>query len=211
MWSAIDPALLTLRSRLEHLERTRPSQSHIQQLSALATLADNAALLPEAVIQNAFDPAHVLVGQYTNIAGEIAVWTRSARVTIGEYCYLGPGSRIWSQDHVEIGNSVLIAHLVDIHDTDAHSLDWRLRRADPISLFRDGVPINWRAVRAASVHIEDDVWIGFKTSILKGVTIGRGAVIAAGSVVTKDVPPFTLAAGSPARVVRHLNSDELVP
>jgi len=52
--------------------------------------------------------------------------------------------------------------------------------------------------------IEDDVWIGFKATILKGVTIGRGSVIAAGSVVTKDVPPYTLVAGNPAQIIRSL-------
>jgi acetyltransferase-like isoleucine patch superfamily enzyme len=54
------------------------------------------------------------------------------------------------------------------------------------------------------VTIRDDVWIGLKSSILKGVTVGRGSVVAAGSVVTKDVPAFTLVAGNPARVVKDL-------
>jgi acetyltransferase-like isoleucine patch superfamily enzyme len=56
----------------------------------------------------------------------------------------------------------------------------------------------------APVVIEEDVWIGTNCMVLKGVTIGRGAVIAAGAVVTKDVPPFTVAAGNPARVIKRI-------
>ena len=66
----------------------------------------------------------------------------------------------------------------------------------------------FRSFRADQVVIEDDAWIGFKSSVLKGVTIGRGAIIAAGSVVTKDVPPFTLVAGNPAKVIRELSEQD---
>jgi len=61
--------------------------------------------------------------------------------------------------------------------------------------------------------IEDDAWIGFKATILKGVHIGRGAIVAAGSVVTHDVPAWTIVAGNPARVVKRLDEDiaPLVP
>ena len=56
----------------------------------------------------------------------------------------------------------------------------------------------------APVRIQSKAWVGFNVSILKGVTVGEGAVIGAGSVVTKDVPPNTIAVGNPAQVVRHL-------
>ena len=98
----------------------------------------------------------------------------------------------------------MIAHQVEIHDSSYHSLDANVRHNEIHERFDRGLRMpNTQAVNA-SVIIEDDVWIGLKSTILKGVTIGRGAVVAAGSVVTKDVPPFTLVAGNPARFIREL-------
>lgn len=62
----------------------------------------------------------------------------------------------------------------------------------------------WDAVTVRPVVIRDKVWLGFNVIVLKGVTIGEGSVVAAGSVVTRDVPDFTLVAGNPARFIRSL-------
>jgi len=105
---------------------------------------------------------------------------------------------------IEVGNHVLIAHMVDIHDNNSHSLDWRDRREDALNVFERGRALETAKMPAAQVVIEDDVWIGAKSTIMKGVRIGRGAVVAAASVVTKAVPPFTLVAGNPARTLREL-------
>jgi len=64
---------------------------------------------------------------------------------------------------------------------------------------------NWDRIGHAPVRIDDRAWIGFNVSVLKGVTIGRGAVIGACSVVTRDIPPYALAVGNPARVIRMLS------
>jgi acetyltransferase-like isoleucine patch superfamily enzyme len=63
---------------------------------------------------------------------------------------------------------------------------------------------NWDVVKMASIKIQDKVWLGMNVTVLKGVTIGEGSVVAAGSIVTKDVPPWTLVAGNPARVIKEL-------
>ena len=106
-----------------------------------------------------------------------------------------------------IGDYVLISDGVDIHDTNAHSTTASIRRGDPINVFEKMLPMDWSKIESKPVVIEDDAWIGFKSSILKGVTIGRGAIVAAGSVVTKDVPPYVIVAGSPAIVVRQLERE----
>ena len=97
-----------------------------------------------------------------------------------------------------------------IIDTDAHSLNWNHRIKDVLDWKKGltdgkvGAYKDWSNVTSSNIKIEDKVWIGFNSIILKGVTIGQGAVIAAGSVVTKDVPAFTLVGGNPAKIIKKL-------
>jgi len=102
------------------------------------------------------------------------------------------GGTICAAQRIEIGNRVLIGANSLIVDTDFHPLYPEHRQRAP----RDG--------SVAPVIIEDDVFIGMNSLILKGVHIGHGSVIGAGSVVTRDVPPGVVCAGNPARVVRPL-------
>jgi acetyltransferase-like isoleucine patch superfamily enzyme len=92
---------------------------------------------------------------------------------------------------VSIGNRVLVGAGALIIDSDAHPLH-------PEDRLRGACPAN------SPVEIEDDVFIGARAIILKGVRIGQGAVVGAGAVVTSDVPAFTIAAGNPARVVAEV-------
>jgi acetyltransferase-like isoleucine patch superfamily enzyme len=98
-------------------------------------------------------------------------------------------------DRITIGNRVLIAHFASIYDNNNHPIDPGAR-AKNMPIGKDDF---------APVVIEDDVWIGAHAVVLKGVTIGRGSVVAMGSVVTKDVPPMTVVAGNPARVVKQID------
>jgi acetyltransferase-like isoleucine patch superfamily enzyme len=113
---------------------------------------------------------------------------------IGNRSYVGYGVGISVCREVSIGDDVLIAARVSIMGHDGHPVD-PIKRRDQSPV----VPED-----RASIVIDDDVWIGEAAIILKGVKIGRGAVIAAGAVVTKDVPPFTVVAGNPARTVRSI-------
>ncbi len=126
------------------------------------------------------------------------------RISLGDYCYVGEGTRIWSALSITIGNRVLISHNVNIFDNDTHPID------DPKERHRQFVEIITNChpqqidLRERPVVIGDDVLIGCQSIILSGVTIGDGAVVGAGSVVTRDVPPMTLVAGNPARELRKL-------
>ena len=93
---------------------------------------------------------------------------------------------------VTIGNNVFIAPNVGLY-TAGHPLDHERR--------------NQGIEYARSITIEDDVWIGAGVQVCPGVTIGRGAVVAAGSIVTKDVPPFTMVAGVPAKVIKTISAE----
>lgn len=106
-----------------------------------------------------------------------------ARLSIGKDSYLTNGSRILAQHLVTVGERCAISFGVTIMDDDGHGF---------------GLP-----PYSAPICIEDDVWIGCNTTILKGVTLGKGSVVAAGSVVTRSCPPRSLIAGVPARIIRE--------
>ncbi len=106
-----------------------------------------------------------------------------ARIEIGNGTYLNRNTLVHADKLVRIGSACKISWDVIIMDSDQHSIPGR------------------DSERA--VIIEDDVWIGCRTIVLKGVTIGKGAIIAAGSVVTKDIPAGAVAAGVPARVLSY--------
>lgn len=111
---------------------------------------------------------------------------------IGNYTTLGYMNLISVAKKVVIGDHCLLAGEVKIFDNNSHSLDPQKRRERTILDQSDVSPVT----------IEDDVWIGTNALIMKGVTIGRGAVVAAGSVVTNSVAPYTVVGGNPARVIK---------
>jgi galactoside O-acetyltransferase len=136
------------------------------------------------------------------------------RITIGQHSYIGGGNTLISRNKIEIGNDVVISWGCWIYDHNSHSLNWENRHEDInayLQSFRNCdkwkntyVNKNWETVKSAPIKICDKAWIGFNSIILKGVTIGEGAIVGAGSVVTKDVPAWTVVAGNPARVVKEV-------
>ncbi len=114
-------------------------------------------------------------------------------IAVGDGTFIGNGCTFSAGREIRVGSHCLISALVRIHDNDGHPLDAdRRRRGEPIT-----------AAETAPVIVEDNVWIGAGATILKGVRIGRDAVIGTGAVVTSDVPPGAVAAGNPARLVRE--------
>lgn len=187
-----------LPSALAGKLRTKHYRS-IYNFSATAkVLGDGKILNPKQ------DGAAISVGQMTVLRGELFVFPHGGKIDIGKWVFLGANSRIWSSAHVTIGDRVLISHDVNIHDTNGHPLDAVARFQQTQDIFLRGHPLDIKTISAAPVSIGNDVWIGFGATILKGVTVGEGAIIAAKSVVTKDVPAWTIVAGNPARPIREL-------
>ena len=127
-------------------------------------------------------------------------------VLIGDRCYLG-ASHLVCHTGIMIGDDVIISWGVTVVDHDSHALNWAERDLDVADWMR-GVK-RWDAVTVRPVRIGDKAWIGFGASILKGVSVGEGAVVGANAVVTRDVPPYTVVAGNPARIVRRLEERQL--
>jgi acetyltransferase-like isoleucine patch superfamily enzyme len=163
-------------------------------------------LLLNAEVENlAGNPELISVDANSVLRGQLLIFPHGGKISIGQDCYLGDGSRIWSGESVEIGSRVFISHNVNIHDNNAHSIDPQLRYKHFLEIMSTGHPReNTVGIVSQPIIIEDDVWIGFNSIILKGVKIGRGAIVAAGSVVTKDVPEFSIVAGNPAKVVKNI-------
>lgn len=114
-----------------------------------------------------------------------------AKLQIGDFSGISGGC-IWATESITIGSYVNIGANCIIMDGDIHNIDWQLRRKDR----NTSIPYKHKPI-----IIEDDVWLGANTIVLKGVTIGARSIIGAGSVVTKDIPADSIAAGSPCRVV----------
>jgi acetyltransferase-like isoleucine patch superfamily enzyme len=125
------------------------------------------------------------------------------RVTLGE-CALVHGARVICDSEIIIGDYALLSWNVVLMDTYRVPLDLAARRRE-----LERVPTRQPRFAAADIparpiHIERNVWIGFDACVLPGVTIGEGSVVGARAVVTEDVPPGTVVAGNPARVIREL-------
>ncbi|MDE3066730.1 MAG: acyltransferase [Verrucomicrobiota bacterium] len=129
------------------------------------------------------------------------------RVILGE-CALIHGARIICDAEILIGDYALISWNVVLMDTYRVPLDAPERRRELERIPAREPRLACADVPAKPVRIGRNVWIGFDACVLPGVTIGEGSVVGAKSVVRESVPPFTIVAGNPARVIRPLNAEE---
>ena len=111
-------------------------------------------------------------------------------------------STLWVKESVSIGNSVAIGADCIIMDTDAHNLDWKIRCSEETNEYGESVDMVTAA--SAPIVIEDNVLVGARCIILKGVTIGARSIIGSGSIVTKDIPSDCIAAGNPCKVIKSI-------
>ena len=156
------------------------------------------------------DRLYLRVGERCLLNATVTFESTAGLVEIGDRTYIGSDTQIISRDRISIGCDVTMAWGITIYDHNSHSFDWRQRRRVVDHFVRNyGRPqcfdeLDWSDVRTAPIVIGDRVWIGFGALILKGVTIGEGAVVGANSVVSRDVEPYTVVAGNPAVVLRRL-------
>jgi acetyltransferase-like isoleucine patch superfamily enzyme len=143
----------------------------------------------------------ITIGDHANILTtsdnkvRLTVWPQEkgmGRISIGSYCLICPGVRISSAHEIIIEDNCMLAGSAFITDSDWHGTYDRLTTIG----------------RTAPVHIKDNVWLGDRVTVCKGVTIGENSIIGAGSVVVRDVPPNVIAGGNPARMVKQLDPEQ---
>ena len=151
------------------------------------------------------DPQRIRIDDDSYVMGSLCV-SKNGSISIGDHFYLGNGSFIGSESSIKIGRCVIISNDVCIYDHNSHPTSPKMRENMSLNGFSND---NWAWHHAATapVIIEDNVWIGQYSSILKGVTIGKGSIVATRAVVTKDVPPYSIVAGNPARVVKQIEKE----
>lgn len=156
------------------------------------------------------DSALIRIGAGSFVEGDLLTFAHGGSITVGEWCYIGEGSRLWSAAHIDIGDRVMISHNVNIFDNLTHPVDPASRHQHFRTIATTGHP---RQIDLSErpVRIEDDAWIAAGATVLRGVTVGKAAIVGAGAVVTHDVPPFAIVAGNPARVIRYLPSGDVRP
>ncbi|MBD2093297.1 acyltransferase [Microcoleus sp. FACHB-1515] len=163
-------------------------------------IGDRVKLQPSAYLHTHGNPIHlgnhVVLDQGVNIragGGEMGVYTDG--ISIGENTYISAYAFIAGPGSVRIGRDCLIASHCSIYASN--------------HIFADrNTPIHAQGLTMKGVTIEDDCWLGSGVRVLDGVTIGRGSVIGAGAVVTKSIPPFSIAVGVPAKVIGTRGSDD---
>lgn len=134
--------------------------------------------------------ARLVLGEWSHLGRGSAVRCHEGTLRIGPKTVVGQRTTINCYLDVEIGEAVIMADSVYISDFD-HRTDDRDR------------PIKDQGIVKARTRVEDDVWLGVKSTVGRGVVVGHGSVVGANSVVTRDVPPMSIAVGAPARVVRR--------
>jgi acetyltransferase-like isoleucine patch superfamily enzyme len=143
------------------------------------------------------------VGEDSIIHADIRFEESGGEIRVGSRTFIGRSDLVCYRS-ITIGDDVIMSWGITIVDHDSHSIDWA-NRGDDVREWSQGRK-NWEHIAHAPVVVADKAWIGFNASILKGVTVGEGAVIGACSVVTRDVPPYAVVAGNPARLVRSLSA-----
>jgi acetyltransferase-like isoleucine patch superfamily enzyme len=190
-------------SLCKSLEKEILDQNRLKQHNENAIIGLNTIIEPEAHILNyLYKQERIKIGKNCHILGSLMLFSHGGKIAIGDHCYIGSNTKIWSAESISIGDRVLISHNVNIHDNISHPLDSTLRHQDFVHIRKSGFQKK-NDLREKSIMIEDDVWIGFNSTIHKGVKIGKGAIIGSDTVITKDVPSYAVMVGNPAKIVKQ--------
>ena len=175
------------------------------------TMKGPAALNYGTLMLGMHDQDQIVLGNHVDINGCLSVG-KNGSITLGDYALIGPRALIQAITKIDIGRFAYVGPDVLITDSNHHSIYAMDRMIDVLAVDKGISGLN--AV-SKSIKIGNHVWIGRRAMIFKGVTIGDRSIVGAGSIVTHDVPPDTVVAGNPAKIVKKIdqkpvNPDEIV-
>jgi len=174
------------KSRKVNFQKQPPADEPLQ-------IGEGVVIFETAVIHASKRGNRIVLGAHTEIYDHVVIRCvgGAGDIVMGEYCYLNPGCVLYSGNGIRFGNYVLLAPGVKVVPTN-HAFDSR------------EIPIRHQGFMKSKggVVIEDDVWVGANAVLLDGTHIGRGAIIAAGAVVSGCVPAYEIWGGVPAKKIR---------
>ncbi|MBV6429332.1 MAG: 2,3,4,5-tetrahydropyridine-2,6-dicarboxylate N-acetyltransferase [Haliscomenobacter sp.] len=167
------------------------------------SIGDGARIFPFAELNTSATPyslpykkkypkGSIVIGKNVVIKSHVSLLTYSGKIIIGDNTSINPYTIIYGHGDVKIGKNVMIAAQSIIVSSN-HNFN------------NTSIPMNQQGISTQGIHISDDVWLGANVKVLDGVIIGKGAIIAAGSVVNKSVPDYAIVAGVPAKIIKHRN------
>ena len=186
-------------SKINDCIKTILAKRNLKQISKKAIVGDGVVVSHDAAVISP-TPNQVTIGDNSEVACTFAC-QNSGRIIVGKNTWIGAKTIIGSVEEISIGDYAIISTEVHIYDNNNHPISPALRQKMSEGDFH-GDLWKWKHSKSEKIHIGDRVWIGERSTVLKGVNIGNDAVIAAGSVVTHDVPSSTIVAGNPAKVVK---------
>lgn len=180
------------------------NRSILRRLRKSAEIGDGIIVNSISGIRNTGSKAAVKIGFHCVFFGSVYALC-DGKVSIGNDTYIGTNTCVMSKESVRIGNCCIIANDVVICDNNNHPIDPDARMQMSLcDNFLTDEKWSWKNAKSAPIVIEDNTWIGRRAMIMKGVTIGKGSIVGAGAIVTHDVPPYTVVAGNPAKIVKTL-------
>jgi acetyltransferase-like isoleucine patch superfamily enzyme len=190
-----NPRRTSLSTLWKRWKRERQNKKNCQSLGKDTLL--------EASLERRGEKGELHVGEECWIQGRLILERDESRIRIGDRVAIGGGTILDCALGITIEDDVIISYDCILADSDNHSLLSHERKAD-VANWKNGFH-DWSRSKMDSIRICQGAWVGARACILKGVTIGNGAVVGMGSVVTRDVPSYTVVAGNPAREVRRLD------
>jgi acetyltransferase-like isoleucine patch superfamily enzyme len=197
------PIIISVARRIKNRVFPRPKNSSVQVIGSVVGMGT----VIEGLIDIRKPGGEIIIGDACYIAGKIVTETENGKITIGKNVFIGGGTLLDCAESITVEDDVLISYQCIIQDSDNHNSRYSLRKNDTADWLNNHHH-NWKIVPSKPVKISRGAWIGAGVYILKGVTIGEGVIVGAASVVTKDIPSWTIVAGNPARVIREIPENE---